>query len=420
MKKLISVLMTIVLTLTALSCTTVFADSEISDEYTALEKAIINTLSKMYSNRDDIVLTSFNQLSDNTAIYSFDFAGAARSASPEQTIIGKYKYRYADINQTYYFANSESYTLNSAYTSGMISDEQLDEIAEILDFETVSEDDVFLKIREEIANKSGKINPDDITFFGVEFLSNNDVLFAYRIENTGSPCVMNQYFIGQYNYFVDYAEERFVYTKSEVNRISYAYNNGLIDDDELDEIAGILGFAKLDDIYSEIKNAVAKDTGIITADDIVLSGVEILNNGDYIFAFKADKIEQPVISRDYNIYNIGKYRYYGGDWEERYLYSGSEIKNINTAYNEGIIDDAELDEIARTISRYFDVYTDSSDANGDGKTDVDDVTHIQKLLAGITDNVSSSFAVVDVNCDCSLTIDDATLIQKQLAGFEVQ
>lgn len=406
--------MTIVLTLTALSCTTAFA----VDEDNSLEKAIIDDLAKIYSDTDDIALTFFYQLSDTTAVYSYARNNYSPESEPEQTIIGNYKYCYNNTDKVYYFANSESYTLNSAYTSGILSGEQLDEIAKILDFETVSENDVLLKIREEIANEN--INSDDITFFGVEFLNNNDVLFAYRIENTGSPCVMNQYFIGQYNYFVDCAEERFIYAKSEVNRISDAYNNGLIDDDELDEIAGILGFAKLDDIYSEIKNAVAKDTGIITADDIVLSGVEILNNGDYIFAFKPDKIEPSVISRSYNIYNIGKYRYYGCDWEERYLYSGSEIKNINAAYNEGIIDDTELDEIARTISRYFDVYTDSSDANGDGKTDVDDVTLIQKQLAGIKDNVSSSFAIVDVNRDCSLTIDNVTLIQKYIAGLETQ
>lgn len=311
MKKLISVLMTIVLTLTALSCTTVFADSEISDEYTALEKAIINTLSKMYNNRDDIVLTSFNQLSDNTAIYSFDFAGAARSASPEQTIIGKYKYRYADINQTYYFANSESYTLNGAYTSGMISDEQLDEIAEILDFETVSEDDVFLKIREEIANKSGKINPDDITFFGVEFLSNNDVLFAYRIENTGSACVMQEYNIGNYRYFIDAGAERFIY-------------------------------------------------------------------------------------------------------------SDSKVDTISTAYLNGSIDETLLDEIAAKMSKYFSVYSDSSDVNGDGNTDVDDVTLIQKQIAGIADSDSVSYIINDFDHDNSTTINDATLMQKYIAGFEVQ
>lgn len=314
MKKIISILMTIVLTLTALSCTTAFA----VDESTALEKTIINNISKMYSDRYGIVLTSFHQLSDDTAIYSYDLADIARSAKPEQTIIGKYKYRYADINQTYYFSRSTSYTLNTAYTSGMISDELLDEIAEILNFETVSEDDVFLKIREEIVNENEKINPDDITFFGVEFLSNNDVLFAYRIENMGSWAVMQEYNIGNYRYFIDAGAERFIYSDSKV------------------------------------------------------------------------------------------------------VYSDSKVYNIKMAYLYGLIDDKELDEIAVTLSNYFSVYSDSSDVNGDGNTDVDDVTLIQKQIAGITDSESVSNIINDVDHDNLMTIDDVTLIQKYIAGLEVQ
>lgn len=413
MKKLISILLTVVLTLTAMSSITAFA----VDEHTALEKAIICELEKF--NSGEVVLTSFNQLSDTAAIYSYALKNYAPSSYPEQTIIGGYKYRYNNISQVYYFENSKIYTLNSAYTSGLLSDEQLDEIAEILGFETVDDDDVILKIREEITNKYRDINPDDITLFGVEFLSNNDVLFAYRIENTGSLCVMNEYFIGQYRYFVDFAAEKYIYAKSEVNRISDAYNKGLIDNAELDEIAGVLNFEKIieEDIISEITKAAAKNAGDVTPDDIALFGVETLNNGDYLFAYKTDQIELPVISLQYN---IGKYRYYGNAWEERFIYSNSSITNIKTAYNEGTIDDDELDEIAQILSRYVDVYTDSTDVNGDGRTDVDDVTLIQKQLAGITDNVSSAFAIADVNRDGSLTIDDATLIQKYIAGFEVQ
>ena len=57
------------------------------------------------------------------------------------------------------------------------------------------------------------------------------------------------------------------------------------------------------------------------------------------------------------------------------------------------------------------------DANGDGKVDINDVTQIQKKLAGfeIEDFRSGS---ADVTGDGDVTIEDATEIQKYLAGFE--
>lgn len=417
MKKLISMLLVTILLLSTLTCTTAFAVSEPWDEYSELEKEIISELEKM--DQGNVVLTSFHQLSDTTAIYSYyawkDYEAPA--AYPEQTIIGNYKYYYNTVSRAYYFANSKSYTLNKAYSSGILSDEQLDEIAEILDLETVSDDDVFLKIREQIADKSGNINPNDITFFDVKYLSNKDVLFGYRVEGMGAPCVMNEYYIRDYRYYVDYAAENFLYAKSEVNRIADAYNKGLIDDDELDEIAENLNFEKIivDDVYSEIKEAVAKNSGVFTPEDIELFGVEILNNGDYLFAYKIKNIELPVMELEYN---IGKYRYYGNAWEERFIYSGSAVKNINEAYANGEIGDAELDEIARILSRYVNVYTDLPDVNSDGSIDINDVTIIQKQLAGIEDYTSASYNAY-VNRDRTYTIDDVTRIQKYVAGLEV-
>lgn len=417
MKKLISMLLAMMLVFSALTCTTAFAVSEPCDEYTKLEKEIICELEK--TNQGNIVLTDFYQLSDTTAIYSYCVSKdyEAPAAYPEQTIIGSYKYFYYTIRKVYYFANSKSYTLNTAYSSGILSDEQLDEIAEILDFETVSDDDAFLKIREQIANESNNINPNDITFFDVKYLSNNDVLFGYRVEGTGAPCVMNEYFIGNYRYYVDYAAENYLYAKSEVNRIADAYNKGLIDEAELDEIAKNLNFEKIivEDVLSEIKEAVAKKSGDCTPDDIELSDIELLHNGNYLFAYKIKNTDLPVIELEYN---IGKYRYYGNAWEERFIYSGSAVKNINEAYANGEIGDAELDEIALILSRYVNVYTDLPDVNGDGRIDINDVTIIQKQLAGIEDYTSVSYDSC-VNRDRLYTIDDVTLIQKYVAGLEV-
>ncbi len=311
MKKLISILMTLVLGFTTLSCTTVFAESYTVDvEAACLEEQIISNVAHMINkSADEIILTEFYKLSDEAAVYSYDLKSVARCSNKEQTIIGKYKYIYEDINQAYYFERSQSYTLNTAYSSGMISDEQLDKIAEFFGFEPVGEDEVLLKIREEIIKDFRNISPEDITFSYVNFLSNDDVLFAYRVENYGSYCVMNDYHIGKYRYYID--------------------------------------------------------------------------NGSEI-----------------------------------YLYSNSEVNRIDDAYKIGVVDDEELDEIARILSEYFSIFTDSTDANNDGSTDIDDVTLVQKQIADIPTPECDYFALADVDNDGYLTINDATQIQKYIAGLK--
>lgn len=274
MKKFISILVTIVLALTSLSCATAFA----VDERCNLERQIISELKEI--NKDKTVaLTSFHKLSDTTAVYTYTFYTEnmgkkfAPSALPELTIIGKYKYRYADLSKAYYFANGTSYTLNTAYTNGMISDEQLDEIAGYYNFEAVSDDDVFVKIRDRIIEKYSNIKPDDITFFHINYLDNGDVLFAYRVEESGAWCVMQDYIIGNYRYFIDLSDERFLYAKSEVNSIDEAYKNGIIDDSELDEIAQTL--SEYFTVYSSSPDV--NGDGKIDVDDVTDAQKNIAN-----------------------------------------------------------------------------------------------------------------------------------------------
>lgn len=59
------------------------------------------------------------------------------------------------------------------------------------------------------------------------------------------------------------------------------------------------------------------------------------------------------------------------------------------------------------------------DVNFDGEITIDDVTDIQKYLAGIKTLSDKSLEVSDVNFDGEITIDDVTCIQKHLAGITV-
>ncbi|MCH5297156.1 MAG: hypothetical protein J1E85_05755 [Ruminococcus sp.] len=251
MKKIISILMSTFLALTALSCTTALASSATPDENdilfesSYLERQIIYCVAERVGQSvDDIVLTDFYQLSDTTAIYSYALRNYAPSSVPEKTIIGKYKYHCNSIDKVYCFADSEIYTLNSAYISGVISDEQLDEIAKVFNenFEVLEKDDLLFKIREELLKNNKGINPDSIIFYNIYFLNSGKVLFNYTVEGMQYPTIVNIYHIGKYTYSVGVEQEAYLYTDSMVYRIAEAYSHGIIDDEELEEITSILSF----------------------------------------------------------------------------------------------------------------------------------------------------------------------------------
>ena len=58
------------------------------------------------------------------------------------------------------------------------------------------------------------------------------------------------------------------------------------------------------------------------------------------------------------------------------------------------------------------------DANLDGKTNVKDVTAIQRHLAEIESFNANQLVSADVNGDGEVTIDDATHLQTYLAEFD--
>lgn len=65
------------------------------------------------------------------------------------------------------------------------------------------------------------------------------------------------------------------------------------------------------------------------------------------------------------------------------------------------------------------VFYDLGEIRGEGKTDIRDVTALQKYLAGALSEDDIILAVADVNGDGNVDITDATTLQKYLAGYYV-
>lgn len=59
------------------------------------------------------------------------------------------------------------------------------------------------------------------------------------------------------------------------------------------------------------------------------------------------------------------------------------------------------------------------DADGDGEVTINDVTMMQKYIAGFEMPDNFVLKVCDTNCDGKITIDDATEIQKYVAEYEI-
>ena len=83
-----------------------------------------------------------------------------------------------------------------------------------------------------------------------------------------------------------------------------------------------------------------------------------------------------------------------------------------------LIDEDTLKKLTDAEDR-INSYVLLGDADGDGEVTINDVTMIQKYIAGFEMPDNFVLKVCDTNCDGKITIDDATEIQKYVAEYEI-
>lgn len=116
-----------------------------------------------------------------------------------------------------------------------------------------------------------------------------------------------------------------------------------------------------------------------------------------------------------------------GDWllvsshPEPYLYINDRLYGFKEAYDEGLMTNDMLEELAASdfrggcsypiLTRYI-----KGDADGDGEVSIIDATVIQRYEASITTGAFYK-PLADVDGDSDVTVIDATLIQREEAGL---
>lgn len=113
------------------------------------------------------------------------------------------------------------------------------------------------------------------------------------------------------------------------------------------------------------------------------------------------------------------------DWEDNQPDNSNGVEHYLGTHNfDYFLDCYKWNDYQNNPSRIggficeFDNYFETGDSNRDGKTNILDVTAIQRHLAEIEPFTNEQLAIADVNKDGVVNIDDATLIQMYLAEYD--
>ena len=144
---------------------------------------------------------------------------------------------------------------------------------------------------------------------------------------------------------------------------------------------------------------------------------------EYVLVFAASTILIPTESEsdvfgDHVVYSYATYNPYSLGYHI-YIPETNEIYTLREAW------DLELKGIEAIFNECEGFGRKIGDATNDGKIDIRDATHIQKMLAGISEIEYDAFGgiseikgyISDFNRDGERNIKDATAIQKKIAGL---
>ncbi len=180
---------------------------------------------------------------------------------------------------------------------------------------------------------------------------------------------------------------------------------------------------------------------VIIADDQQAGVKKIAENGakftlpakSMVVAVDKDSFEKTALKSDQGTVSVEHVNAITGDTIEKFTVTGT----VGTAYSipipSSLGKEFELKDIegeqegvfkeeTQNVVMYYGYYSPESskqDFNGDGKSDINDVTYMQKALAKmitVTDEQSEKF---DVNFDGKFDINDTTMYQKALAHMNV-
>ena len=202
---------------------------------------------------------------------------------------------------------------------------------------------------------------------------NGSVYFEHT-DDLNYPSVAYETQLGNYTYSYTAADELLVYNNGKIYTMKNAYESGIINDEDVADIAewndSFYQEAPAYDIKAEIEKAMLETYYL----DVKPSHIEV-----YIVGSTSDdgvyfKYDDGLPRADVMIEAIlGEFGYRTAESEKTLLYKDGKIYSIPSAYNSGVIDDDILAELVDfnigVMRRYYTVELPSADAKSSSTSD---------------------------------------------------
>ncbi len=238
MKKLLSILIAVMMcctvTVTAFAATPDEAPAK--DMQAIIKQAMLDNYYKDAKPTElEIRIVGGNE---NGSVYFEHIDNLSYTSAAYETQLGNYTYSYTAADELLVYNNGKIYTMKNAYESGIISDEDVADIAEWNDsfYQEAPAYDIKAEIEKAMLETYYlEVKPSHIEIYIVGSTSDDGVYFKYD-DGLPRPATFINTDLGEYVYKSDNAEETLLYKDGKIYCIPEAYFSGVIDDDILAEL----------------------------------------------------------------------------------------------------------------------------------------------------------------------------------------
>lgn len=239
MKKLLSILIAVIMccavTVTAFAATPDEAPAK--DMQEVIKQAMLNNYYKDVKPKElEIRILGGNE---NGSVYFEHTDDLAHTELIYNVQINDYyAYKYTEFDEMLVYNNGKIYAVKKAYTSGIISDKDIADIAEWNDafYGSVPGYDVNDAIKQAMLNYYyTDVMPSNIEIYVVGVTSNHCICFKYD-DRLPRADVIIETILGRYKYKYTDSEKTLMYKDGKIYDIPSAYKSGIIDDDILAEL----------------------------------------------------------------------------------------------------------------------------------------------------------------------------------------
>lgn len=275
MKKLISILLAVLLIMSV--SVTAFASTEdeaLSEIELQIKEAVYREhFEERYpeTSLEDIEIFTIGNASDRGIYFRYIAYGFATTDVYQEKSIGNYYYDYTSGDEIYRFMDNDIVEIKEAYDNGIINDVVIAELSTMTSsvYPQISENGLDSRIEKNLKNriynqyfdyddplKQEKISAIKINYYGTA--SDGNLYIGYTIPDIEASDEILKYTIGDYFYNTTFDTQVYfcemkAYGLGEICTIKEAYDNGLIEDEMLEEVSDLnFGLVKASEVTEPI------------------------------------------------------------------------------------------------------------------------------------------------------------------------